>query len=773
MCQDEHIKSIGRGKRRNAEKRKEKSRDAARSRRSKEATVFAELSSLMPVPTSTLATLDKASMMRLCISYLKLRTLGGKIKHKLTCESVQAVAHARIEEQYLKCLNGFLVTIDKEGDLVYVSENVIKHLGISQFDLMGQNIYEYSHPCDHDEIKDILSQKKGELLEETFFARLKCTLTTKGRNVNLKSATFKVIRFRGHHLDIKQPECWVLIGEPIPHPSYIDVPLDSYAFLSRHSMDMKFTYCDERVRELLGYNPEHLIGITMYDFHHALDGEYMDKSYQNLFSKGQMWTDSYRFLACGGGYVWLETQATVVHNSKTDKPHCVLCVHYLISEVEEPDCIMSEVQLPVKKEKPEPLKLSLKQNSSKKGPVLSMDSIFVPRTKDMDSSVCAPKRKLNEEPVDLGHLAPTSGDEVVPLGFDPHDGVMSFLSDMLLHDPEMGMNMDKKCQDGPFNLSLHDERTRDYTDSSNSDTPNLEQLTDRGQHEVTRGQTMFPPEMEDIDMTYRAPFIPMSGEEDLEFNTVPPVPLIDDHYNATFQMLGTTETIFNPKQDEPENNRKHGIPMSLLRKEAMDHKERQYKELDHLLVHPKQHASVETNHLETGPPVKRSRHMDLDDDMPSSPESGFSIDLSQIKDNGEDVNSIKGSNILKNLLLNGEDKGTGYELNIASKNIIERNKKLPGECEVLRDLLTGPLEPSLYAPSPRNSSPMGTPSPITPSRVPSIGSTNSRSPTNSPGAPRITVKLPRAEGGFMGFEINEEILQLLNSYTAGKLTNHH
>lgn len=40
--------------------------------------------------------------------------------------------------------------------------------------------------------------------------------------------------------------CLVLICEPIPHPSNIEVPLDSKTFLSRHSLDMKFSYCDER-----------------------------------------------------------------------------------------------------------------------------------------------------------------------------------------------------------------------------------------------------------------------------------------------------------------------------------------------------------------------------------------------------------------------------------------------------------------------------------------------------------------------------------------------
>lgn len=37
----------------------------------------------------------------------------------------------------------------------------------------------------------------------------------------------------------------IAVGRPIPHPSNIEIPLDSKTFLTRHSLDMKFTYSDE------------------------------------------------------------------------------------------------------------------------------------------------------------------------------------------------------------------------------------------------------------------------------------------------------------------------------------------------------------------------------------------------------------------------------------------------------------------------------------------------------------------------------------------------
>jgi len=57
---------------RNSERRKEKSRDAARSRRSKETEIFTDLGSALPLPASVISQLDKATVMRLTIASFKI-----------------------------------------------------------------------------------------------------------------------------------------------------------------------------------------------------------------------------------------------------------------------------------------------------------------------------------------------------------------------------------------------------------------------------------------------------------------------------------------------------------------------------------------------------------------------------------------------------------------------------------------------------------------------------------------------------------------------------
>uniref|UniRef100_W5NAL6 Hypoxia inducible factor 1 subunit alpha, like n=1 Tax=Lepisosteus oculatus TaxID=7918 RepID=W5NAL6_LEPOC len=337
-----------------SELRKVRSRDAARSRRSQETEVFYQLAHTLPLPRRVTSHLDKAAIMRITLSYMRMSRLfqAGGLK---TDQGEEEEEEEEMDGYLTRALGGFVMVLAPEGDMVYLSESVSKHIGITQLDLLGQSVFDFVHPCDQEELRDALTPRAGFSkkqnqdvpTERSFFIRMKSTLTSRGRTVNIKSASYKVLHCTGHIHTYKssgaqeppadcpalppQPLTFLtLLCEPIPHPSNVEFPLDSSTFLSRHSLDLKFTHCDGRVTELVGYKPEDLIGRSAYEYHHALDSDHLTKSLHTLLSKGQVTTSHYRFLAKNGGFVWAETQATVIYNGKTSQPEGVVCLNFIL-----------------------------------------------------------------------------------------------------------------------------------------------------------------------------------------------------------------------------------------------------------------------------------------------------------------------------------------------------------------------------------------------------------------------------------------------------------
>lgn len=69
---------------------KEKSKNAARTRREKENAEFFELAKLLPLPSAITSQLDKASIIRLTTSYLKMRQVfpEGKFNYTIFVHSL-------------------------------------------------------------------------------------------------------------------------------------------------------------------------------------------------------------------------------------------------------------------------------------------------------------------------------------------------------------------------------------------------------------------------------------------------------------------------------------------------------------------------------------------------------------------------------------------------------------------------------------------------------------------------------------------------------------
>ncbi|MBR2513606.1 MAG: PAS domain S-box protein [Halomonas sp.] len=96
--------------------------------------------------------------------------------------------------------------------------------------------------------------------------------------------------------------------------------------ISRHARDGTFLYASQAARDLLGYEPDELIGVSAYQLFHPADlDDLLSKSPQVYYHDG-FYQQTYRFRAKAGHYVWFETTSRTRRDSVTGELIDILCV---------------------------------------------------------------------------------------------------------------------------------------------------------------------------------------------------------------------------------------------------------------------------------------------------------------------------------------------------------------------------------------------------------------------------------------------------------------
>ncbi|XP_029413978.1 neuronal PAS domain-containing protein 1 isoform X2 [Nannospalax galili] len=377
--------------------RKEKSRNAARWRRGKENLEFFELAKLLPLPGAISSQLDKASIVRLSVTYLRLRRFaalgappwglravgppaGLAPSRRGAVALVSEVFEQHLGGHILQSLDGFVFALNQEGKFLYISETVSIYLGLSQVELTGSSIFDYIHPGDHSEVLEQLglraptpgpptppsvsssssSSSSSSLVdtpeiarpaeaspasgiqERSFFVRMKSTLTKRGLNV--KASGYKVIhvtgRLRARALGL------VALGHTLPPAPLAELPLHGHMIVFRLNLGLTILACESRVSDHMDLGPSELVGRSCYQFVHGQDATRIRQSHVDLLDKGQVVTGYYRWLQRAGGFVWLQSVATVAGNGKSAGEHHVLWVSHVLSHAEGAQTPLDAFQLP-------------------------------------------------------------------------------------------------------------------------------------------------------------------------------------------------------------------------------------------------------------------------------------------------------------------------------------------------------------------------------------------------------------------------------------------
>ncbi|XP_064147921.1 neuronal PAS domain-containing protein 3 [Loxodonta africana] len=225
-----------------------------------------------------------------------------------------------------------------------------------------------SNPCQAQENLKVESTSPSLLttdntLERSFFIRMKSTLTKRG--VHIKSSGYKVIHITGrlrlrvslsHGRTVpSQIMGLVVVAHALPPPTINEVRIDCHMFVTRVNMDLNIIYCENRISDYMDLTPVDIVGKRCYHFIHAEDVEgirhsHLDSDgdkdvpkvgdvdectlpssghpagallgcaqllrYYPMLNKGQCVTKYYRWMQKNGGYIWIQSSATIAINAK-------------------------------------------------------------------------------------------------------------------------------------------------------------------------------------------------------------------------------------------------------------------------------------------------------------------------------------------------------------------------------------------------------------------------------------------------------------------------
>ncbi|XP_036284236.1 aryl hydrocarbon receptor nuclear translocator-like protein 1 isoform X8 [Pipistrellus kuhlii] len=298
-------------------------------RRDKMNSFIDELASLVPTCNAMSRKLDKLTVLRMAVQHMK--TLRGatnpytEANYKPTFLSDDELKHL-----ILRAADGFLFVVGCDrGKILFVSESVFKILNYSQNDLIGQSLFDYLHPKDIAKVKEQLSSSdtapRERLIDaktglpvktditpgpsrlcsgarRSFFCRMKCNRpsvkvedkefpsTCSKKKADRKS--FCTIHSTGYlkswpptkmGLDEdNEPDnegcnlsCLVAIGRlhshMVPQPVNGEIRVKSMEYVSRHAIDGKFVFVDQRATAILAYLPQELLGTSCYEYFHQDD----------------------------------------------------------------------------------------------------------------------------------------------------------------------------------------------------------------------------------------------------------------------------------------------------------------------------------------------------------------------------------------------------------------------------------------------------------------------------------------------------------------------
>uniref|UniRef100_A0A8D2PHT0 Aryl hydrocarbon receptor n=1 Tax=Zosterops lateralis melanops TaxID=1220523 RepID=A0A8D2PHT0_ZOSLA len=344
------------------------------------------LASLLPFPQDVIAKLDKLSVLRLSVSYLRAKSffdVALKSSSSTRPERNGIQETSRIGkcgegmqilegELLLQALNGFVLVVTADALVFYVSSTIQDYLGFQQSDIIHQSVFELIHTEDRPEFQrqlhwalnpaqsgdsgpsvqgdngfsqpatyynpDQLPPENSSFMERNFICRLRCLLDN--------SSGFLAMNFQGrlkflHGQNKKGKDGAALspqlalfaVATPLQPPSILEIRTKNFIFRTKHKLDFTPTGCDAKGKIILGYTEAELcMRGTGYQFIHAADMLYCAENHIRMMKTGESGMTVFRLLTKENRWAWLQANARLVY--KNGRPDYIIATQRPLTDEE-------------------------------------------------------------------------------------------------------------------------------------------------------------------------------------------------------------------------------------------------------------------------------------------------------------------------------------------------------------------------------------------------------------------------------------------------------
>ncbi|XP_068572469.1 neuronal PAS domain-containing protein 2 isoform X4 [Cebidichthys violaceus] len=313
--------------------------------------------------------MDKSTILQRTIDFLqKQKDITAQNE---TCDVRQDwkpsfLSNEEFTQLMLEALDGFLVALTTDGNIIYVSDSVSSLIGHLPSDMVDQNILNFLPEREHGEVYKLLSSHMlmtdpiaADFLDSEAHIEFCCHLA-RGNIDPKEPPVYEYVKFVGdfkfhnnvptsscNGLDLTLPrslqssleeQVCLIATVRLVTPQFlkdlcnVEDPCDE--FTSRHSLEWKFLFLDHRASPIIGYLPFEVLGTSGYDYYHVDDLELIAQCHKQLMQFGKGKSCYYRFLTKGQQWIWLQTHYYITYHQWNSKPEFIVCTHTVVSYAE-------------------------------------------------------------------------------------------------------------------------------------------------------------------------------------------------------------------------------------------------------------------------------------------------------------------------------------------------------------------------------------------------------------------------------------------------------